>query len=73
MRTIKQRSMGWAVHVALRPTHRLEVNTKINFKNIGLEGVDWVHLAQVGDQSRAFVNTVISLQILQNAGNFLNS
>jgi hypothetical protein len=64
--------MGWVVHVALRPRHRLQGNTKINFEDIGFEGVDWIHLAQVGDQSRAFVNTVMSLRILQNAGNFLN-
>jgi hypothetical protein len=44
MRMIKLRSMGWA-------RRRWEGTTKINFKDIGLEGVDWIRLTQVGDQS----------------------
>jgi hypothetical protein len=30
---------------------------------IGLEGVDWIHLAQDMERWRAFVNTVMNLRI----------
>jgi hypothetical protein len=36
-------------------------NAKTNLKKIGYEGVDWIHLAEIWVQFRAFVNTVMAL------------
>jgi hypothetical protein len=33
-----------------RPSRRWEDNIRIDLKEIGLEGVDWIHLAQDRDQ-----------------------
>jgi hypothetical protein len=33
-----------------RPKHRLEVNVKMDFREIGWGGMDWIHLAQDRDQ-----------------------
>jgi hypothetical protein len=45
----------------------------MDLRETGLEGVDWIHLAQDMDQCPALVNTVMNLRIPQNAGNFLTS
>jgi hypothetical protein len=45
----------------------------VHLKEIGWEGVDWINLAYYRDQSRAVVNTVMNLRVLQNAGNDLSS
>jgi hypothetical protein len=37
---------------------------KIDLEKIGLEVVDWIYLAQDGDQWRALVSTVVKLRIL---------
>jgi hypothetical protein len=54
-----------------RPGRRWEYNIRMDPRETGCEGVDWMHLAQVRDQWRALVNTVMNLRVLQNAGNFL--
>jgi hypothetical protein len=36
---------------------------KMDLKEIGWEGVDWIHLAQDRDQWQAFVNIVMNLQV----------
>jgi hypothetical protein len=36
--------------------HRLDDNIKMDLKETGLEGVDWVHLAQDRDRWRSLVN-----------------
>jgi hypothetical protein len=36
-------------------------------------GTDWIVLAQDRDRLQALVNVVISLQVSENAGNFLTS
>jgi len=45
------------------PGCRQEANIGISFKEIGLEGVDWIHLAQDRDQWRAVVNTIMNLRV----------
>jgi hypothetical protein len=37
-------------------------NIKIDLREIGWDGLDWIEVAQDGDKWRAFVNTVISLR-----------
>jgi hypothetical protein len=39
-------------------------NNKIDLREIGWYGMDWVDLAQDRDQSRALVNTVMNLRVL---------
>jgi hypothetical protein len=38
-------------------------NIKIDLREIGCEGMDWIHLAQDRDHSQALVNTVMTLQV----------
>jgi hypothetical protein len=40
-------------------------------REIGWDGVDWLHLTDDRDQWQAVVNTVMNLQVPQKAGNFL--
>jgi hypothetical protein len=46
-----------------RPRRRWVGNNKMNLREIGWDGVDWIDLAQDRDQWRAFVNTVMNLQV----------
>jgi hypothetical protein len=41
-------------------------NIKIDLREIGWDGIDWIELAQDRDHWRAFVNTVMNLQVPQN-------
>ena len=52
-----------------RPWHRREVNIKMDLKEVGCGGMDWIELTQDRDRWRAFANAVMSLQVPQNAGN----
>jgi hypothetical protein len=45
-----------------RPRHRSENNIKMNLKEIGIDGVNWIQLAQDSVQWRACVNTVMNLR-----------
>jgi hypothetical protein len=47
-------------------------NIKINLREIGWDGVDWIDLAQDRDQWRALVNTVSNLRVPSNSGKFLS-
>jgi hypothetical protein len=40
-----------------RLRHRCEDNIKMDFREVGLGGMDWIHLAQDMDQCKALVNT----------------
>jgi hypothetical protein len=44
-----------------RPRRRLEDNIKMNL--IGIDGANWIQLAQDRVQWRAFVNTVMNLRL----------
>jgi hypothetical protein len=46
-----------------RPRHRWENNIRMGLREIGWEGVDWIHLIQDRDQRRAVVNTVMNLRV----------
>jgi hypothetical protein len=46
-------------------------NTKLDLREIGRSGMDWIHLAQDRDQWRAAVNTVMNLAVPKNVGKFL--
>jgi hypothetical protein len=46
-----------------RPRRRWVDNIKIDLREIGLEGVIWIDVAQDRDQWRALVNMVMNLQV----------
>jgi hypothetical protein len=46
-----------------RPRRRWVDNIKMDFREIGWDGRDWIELAQDRDQWRALVNTVINLRV----------
>jgi hypothetical protein len=46
-----------------RPRHRWEDNIKMDLRDIGIDGVNWIWLAQDRVQWQAFVNMVINLQV----------
>jgi hypothetical protein len=46
-----------------RPTRRWEDNIKMDLREIGIDGLNWIRLDQDRDQWRAFVNTVMNLRI----------
>jgi hypothetical protein len=45
----------------VRPRHRWEDNIKMDLRDIGIDGVNWIQLAQDRVQWWAFVNMVINL------------
>jgi hypothetical protein len=47
----------------LKPRLRWEDNIKIDLKEIGMDGANWIRLAQDRVQWRAFVNTVMNLRV----------
>jgi hypothetical protein len=46
-----------------RPRRRWEDNNKMDLREIGIDEVNWIRLAQDRIQWRAFVNTVMKLRI----------
>jgi hypothetical protein len=46
-----------------RPLGRWVDNIKMDFGGIGLDGMDWIDLAQDRDQWRARVDTVMDLRV----------
>jgi hypothetical protein len=47
-----------------RPRHRWEDGIRMDPREIGLVGVDWIQLAQDRDWWRAVVSAVMNLQVL---------
>jgi hypothetical protein len=47
-----------------RPRRRWVDNIKMDLREIGWYGMDWIDLAQNGVQWRALVNTVMNLRVL---------
>jgi hypothetical protein len=45
------------------PRHRSVDNIKMDLREIGWDGMDWIELAQDRDQWRAVVNTVMNLRV----------
>jgi hypothetical protein len=46
-----------------RPRGRWECNIKMNLREIGIDGANWIRLAQDRVQWQAFVNTVMNLRV----------
>jgi hypothetical protein len=46
-----------------RPKRRRE-SIKMDLKEIGWDGVDWIYLAQDGEDCLAVVNTLMNLRVL---------
>jgi hypothetical protein len=46
-----------------RPRRRWLVNIKINLREIGCDGMDWIDLAQDRDRWGTLVNTVMNLRV----------
>jgi hypothetical protein len=45
-----------------RLRHRWKDNINVELREIGSEGMDWIHLTQDRDRWRALVNTVMKLR-----------
>jgi hypothetical protein len=43
---------------------RIEDNIKVDLSEIGIDGANWIQMAQERVQWRAFVNTVMNLRFL---------
>jgi hypothetical protein len=46
-----------------RPRCRWKYNIKIDLREIGIDGANWIHLAQERIQWRPFVNTMMNLRV----------
>jgi hypothetical protein len=46
-----------------RPRRRWEDNFKMDLRDIGIDGANWIRLAPDEVQWRAFVNTVMNLRV----------
>jgi hypothetical protein len=47
----------------VRLRHKWEDNIKLDLRQIGIDGANWIQLAQDRVQWRAFVNTVMNLWV----------
>jgi hypothetical protein len=46
-----------------RPRRRWEYNIKLDLREIGIDGANWIQLAQNRFQCQTFVNTVMNLRV----------
>jgi hypothetical protein len=56
-----------------RPRHRREENIKMDLREIGIDRTNWIQLAHIRVQRRAFVNTVMNLGFHMKARYLLTS
>jgi hypothetical protein len=56
-----------------RPRNTWVDSIKIDLREIGWGGMDWIELAQDRGRWRALVNRVMNLRVPKNTGNFLSS
>jgi len=56
-----------------RPRHRWEDNIKMDLKEMGCGGLDWISLAPDIDRYRALVKAIMNFRVPCNVGNFLTS
>jgi hypothetical protein len=47
----------------VRPKRRQEDDSKMDVRETGCEGVDWIELVKNGVQWRIFVNTLINIRV----------
>jgi hypothetical protein len=45
------------------PRHRWEDNIKMDLKETGLKGVNWIHLARDTDRCRVLVTMIMNFQV----------
>jgi len=62
----------WYLYVHILLWRRREDNIRIELRDIGSEGVDWMHLVQDRDHRQALVNTAMMIRVLYKGRNFLN-
>jgi hypothetical protein len=67
------RSVGFSSTKGQLPRRRWENNIKMGLSEIGMKGVDWIHLIQNQDRWRALVDTVMNLRVSWKAQNSLTS
>jgi hypothetical protein len=53
-----------------RPRRRWDDNIKMDLREIGIDGVNWIQPAQDRVQWRSFVSTVMNLQVPYESGIF---
>jgi hypothetical protein len=51
------------MHLMICLLKRWEDNTKMDFREVGWGGIDWIDLAQDRDRWRTLVNTVMNLRV----------
>jgi hypothetical protein len=47
----------------VRPRRRWVDNIKMDLRQVGWDGVDWIDMAEDSDRWRALVNTVLNLRV----------
>jgi hypothetical protein len=47
-----------------RPRRRWVINIKIDIREVGWDGVDWIDLAEDRDEWKALVNTAMNIWVL---------
>jgi hypothetical protein len=62
-RSSLQNNFFSVLNFKLRPKRRLEDNIKMDLREIGWGGMDWIHLAQYRDQWRSLVKKEINLRV----------
>jgi hypothetical protein len=49
------------------------INIKMDLREVGWDGRDWIDLAQDRDRWRTLLNTIVNLRVPYNAGKFSSS